>query len=589
MYIQQLNRFKKMRIRCKSKVGLSITTLTFLLALVFSLKAQNAVKVIQNPVIVGDWSDPGVLRVNKDYYSVRSTFGWNPGLQIMHSTDLIHWECIANALDFQYNGFNPHHYDLTPITTATGDKFGGVWGSDIIFNPNTDEFLVYAPIYVKTNGTNHKSIHVFASKKPEGPYSYEGILLDNDIDPGLFLDRDSSLYITSKASLIYRLSKDGRKKENAIGKVSAIGHKAFGEGAEIIYKDGYYHYTCSEGGTLPYEHHKILEFRAKSLKGPWIPNPHNPIKYAPHTTLAPLQGPGHAELIQTYEGEWFMTYHTFEINYPSLARQMCLEPIIWTKDNWLSTKYGRIPPLSIEAPHIEATPIFDNPSDNFEWKDAQADEYKTCGRLTPKWFFNTMPDYSGKSWSLTSHPNQLSLSNAKGKRTVAQRLQRFIMQRFASKAFEIKTKVTFEPSEGEIAGILLYANPENFIQFGLSQLKGKRALVIKTKSGVFDGNKGARKPLPGVESTYATTPYNSNHVFLKITVVNPETARFFYSTNDKDWTPLGDELFFGHCGIPDLGWQRTYWTGATFGLCVDQYNPSSEAHTALFDWFKVQK
>ena len=29
-----------------------------------------------NPVIKGDWSDPGVVRVGEDYYAVRSTFAW---------------------------------------------------------------------------------------------------------------------------------------------------------------------------------------------------------------------------------------------------------------------------------------------------------------------------------------------------------------------------------------------------------------------------------------------------------------------------------------------------------------------------------
>ena len=31
-----------------------------------------------NPVIKGDWSDPAVIRVGEDYYSLRSTFGWQP-------------------------------------------------------------------------------------------------------------------------------------------------------------------------------------------------------------------------------------------------------------------------------------------------------------------------------------------------------------------------------------------------------------------------------------------------------------------------------------------------------------------------------
>ena len=42
-----------------------------------------------NPIMRGDWSDPGVIRVGEDFYSVRSSFGWQPGLPIVASKDLI--------------------------------------------------------------------------------------------------------------------------------------------------------------------------------------------------------------------------------------------------------------------------------------------------------------------------------------------------------------------------------------------------------------------------------------------------------------------------------------------------------------------
>src|SRR6185503_7859 len=70
-----------------------------------------------NPVIKGDWSDPGVVRVGEDYYSLRSTFGWQPGLAVAHSKDLVHWEYLGN-------GFS----SLPSI--ATGEVAGGIWGSE---------------------------------------------------------------------------------------------------------------------------------------------------------------------------------------------------------------------------------------------------------------------------------------------------------------------------------------------------------------------------------------------------------------------------------------------------------------------------
>ena len=45
-----------------------------------------------NPVFSGDYADPSILRDGKDFYIVHSSFEYYPGLQIWHSTDLIHWQ-----------------------------------------------------------------------------------------------------------------------------------------------------------------------------------------------------------------------------------------------------------------------------------------------------------------------------------------------------------------------------------------------------------------------------------------------------------------------------------------------------------------
>ena len=77
--------------------------------------ARSARGSYTNPIMAGDWSDPGLIRVGDDYYSVRSTFGWQPGLPIAHSRDLVHWEYIGH-------GFTSHP-KLLP-----GDTRLGIWG-----------------------------------------------------------------------------------------------------------------------------------------------------------------------------------------------------------------------------------------------------------------------------------------------------------------------------------------------------------------------------------------------------------------------------------------------------------------------------
>ncbi|MHC4636752.1 MAG: hypothetical protein ACYTBV_04510, partial [Planctomycetota bacterium] len=46
--------------------------------------AKSPFKYI-NPIVPGDWSNPGVIRVGSDYYSVCSTHPWQPGVPIINS------------------------------------------------------------------------------------------------------------------------------------------------------------------------------------------------------------------------------------------------------------------------------------------------------------------------------------------------------------------------------------------------------------------------------------------------------------------------------------------------------------------------
>lgn len=67
-----------------------------------SMNAQKAVSktwnpnlkngMYRNPVIDADYSDPDVCRVGNDYYMTSSSFQCFPGLQILHSTDLVNWK-----------------------------------------------------------------------------------------------------------------------------------------------------------------------------------------------------------------------------------------------------------------------------------------------------------------------------------------------------------------------------------------------------------------------------------------------------------------------------------------------------------------
>ena len=78
------------------------------------------------------------------------------------------------------------------------------------------------------------------------------------------------------------------------------------EGPHIYKKDGWYYLLISEGGT---EYgHKVTIARSRDIDGPYESNPANPIlthiiKIAQNS---PIQGTGHADLIEAHDGSCWM-------------------------------------------------------------------------------------------------------------------------------------------------------------------------------------------------------------------------------------------------------------------------------------------
>ncbi len=51
----------------------------------------------RNPILSGDYSDPDVIRVGSFFYMISSSFTYLPGIPVLRSGDLVHWELIGYA------------------------------------------------------------------------------------------------------------------------------------------------------------------------------------------------------------------------------------------------------------------------------------------------------------------------------------------------------------------------------------------------------------------------------------------------------------------------------------------------------------
>lgn len=92
----------------------------------------------KNPVLYADYSDPDACRVGDDYYMTSSSFNCLPGLQILHSKDLVNWTIIGAAVP----------YALSPIETPERPEHGNrVWAPAI--RHHNGEFYIFWEILIK--------------------------------------------------------------------------------------------------------------------------------------------------------------------------------------------------------------------------------------------------------------------------------------------------------------------------------------------------------------------------------------------------------------------------------------------------------
>ncbi len=285
-----------------------------------------------NPIMPGFYPDPSICAVGEDYYLCNSTFAYFPGLSLMHSKDLVHWEQIGNVLD--------RHSQL-PLEGA--DHSQGLFAPTIRYYNGV--------FYVICTNVTHGGNFIVTATSPEGPWSEPHYLKEADgIDPSLFFDDDGKCYYIGTHEnpdggakyngdwYIYIAEVDlenwclkGEKKDVWNGALKGC---IWPEGPHIYKENGYYYIMHAEGGTGP--EHSVMICRSKEIWGPYVGNPKNPILTHRHLGKDyPIKYVGHGDIIKTPNGEWFMTMLAVRpLNrYTTMGRETFLAKFIW-EDEW---------------------------------------------------------------------------------------------------------------------------------------------------------------------------------------------------------------------------------------------------------------
>ena len=283
-----------------------------------------------NPILPGFYPDPSKCAVGDDFYLVNSSFAYFPGIPIMHSKDLAHWEQIGNACDRE---------SQLPLGDTGHSR--GLFAPTIRYHEGT--------FYIICTNVSYGGNFIITAQNPTGPWSEPHYIEGADgIDPSLFFDEDGTCYYIGTHPNPAGCQYDGDwyiwiqeldiENMKLVGEVHNVWNGAmrniiWPEGPHL-YKIGEYYYIMhAEGGTGP--DHAVTVCRSKNVYGPYENNFCNPILTHRHLGRKyPICYVGHADLVKTINDEWYMVMLAVRPleGYTTMGRETFLARVEWEND-----------------------------------------------------------------------------------------------------------------------------------------------------------------------------------------------------------------------------------------------------------------
>ncbi|WP_309114208.1 RICIN domain-containing protein [Saccharothrix sp.] len=481
-----------------------------------------------NPVVWQDFADVDIIRVGDTYYATASTMHYSPGAPIIRSYDLVNWEYAGHAvpsLEFgsKYNLTGGHAY------------VDGIWASTMNYRRSNSTY--YWAGCIDFNDT-----HIYTASAVDGTWTKHAQIDNCYYDAGMLFDDNDTMYIAygNTTISVAQLSPDGRTQVRAQQVFQTPSNVGTLEGARF-YKRGNSYYIWL---TRPANGQYVL----KSDNGPFGP-------YTMRQVLLDLPGPipgggvpHQGGLVQTQNGDWY--YMAFVDAYPG-GRMPALAPITWTSDGWpvLQTVNGtwgtNYPKPNLPAPPRQVKPMVG--SDTF-----------TATTLGPQWEWNHNPDPTKYSVG-----NGLRLSTA----TVTNDLyaaRNTLTHRIQGPTSTATIELDYSTMrDGDRSGLAMLRQSSAWI--GIKRDNGNTRVVM-TNGLAMDSNWNTTNT--GTEVAGANV--SGGRIWLRANAdIRPGSgrqARFSYSTDGVNFTPLGNALTLNNAWQFFMGYRFAMFNHATQAL-----------------------
>ncbi|MEV6382349.1 family 43 glycosylhydrolase [Streptomyces sp. NPDC051773] len=311
--------------------------------------------VARNPVIRGFAPDPSLIRVGEWYYVATSSFEWFPTIPLHRSRDLVHWE---------YAG---HVRGAAPGGSLHGvPDSAGIWAPSLSWDG--ERFWVVYTI-VRSVGTRYFDLDTYVSTAAtvDGEWTAPRRVASHGFDPALF-HHEGRLWLLNMqsdhrpggerfAGIV--LTELDRTTLRPLGDTHLLlQHDRLIEGPKLLIRDGWFYLVLAEGGTGV--EHGVRVARSRALTGPYALDD-VPLLTTRDDPKVPLQKAGHAELVRTPTGEWFLSHltarplHTEHGIRCPLGRETAIQAVTWDPEGWPRLRQGGWhPEVEVEVPAASA-------------------------------------------------------------------------------------------------------------------------------------------------------------------------------------------------------------------------------------------
>lgn len=536
--------------------------------------------IIRNPILRGFNPDPSIVRVGDDYYIATSTFEWFPGVQIHHSRDLVHWRLLARPLD-----------RASQLNMLGNPDSCGVW-APCLSHADGLFWLIYTDVkrfgrtsFSGAGGASMRDFHNYLVTSPriEGDWSDPVYLNSSGFDPSLFHDDDGRKYLLNMlwdhrpgnnrfAGIV--LQEYSVEKRRPVGERTNIftgTALGFTEAPHLYKRNGWYYLLTAEGGTG--WGHAVTMARSRKITGPYELHPDTYILSSRCRPDTELQRAGHADLVETQNGE---TYIVYLCGRPlrnrgrcTLGRETAIQKMVWSDDGWLRTVDGEgAPTAETAAPGLT--------SHTFPALPEREDFNLPRLPIDYQWLRTPWPE---EIFSLTARPGHLRLF---GRETLGSAFrQSLVARRQQAHCVSASTVVEFEPDHfQQMAGLVCYYNSVKFHYLYIShdEKTGKHLRVMSCIPDSLQAD--SFTPLIAIPGGKA--------VHLRAEIDN-ERLYFGYRIErmDSEWCwlpqPFDASILSDEAAAPGTA----NFTGAFIGMaCQDM---SGEGRHADFDYFEYRE